>query len=168
MYPLAFFQLNLILLFFAHIANLSRGPYASTSFVPKIAEHLNTNLPSASSHQPKSQVQQTASLIYNQLYSSIIGRAPGLELNHNCAISYLCDLRQGGSTLESQFSHLCAKNGNHLTQSEYEMVVVKHLSCSLAHCRHLSVFLRIRAELRLLMSTQRKRCSVPHTDKTGA
>ena len=35
MYSLAFFQLNLILLFLAHVANLSRGPYVSTALVPK-------------------------------------------------------------------------------------------------------------------------------------
>lgn len=99
MYSLAFFQLNLILLFFAHIANLSRGPYASSAPVPKSQSILiQTFLPHLHTSQ-KSQAQQTASLIYNQLCSSVIGTAPGLAWNHHHAISQLRGLQQGGSTL---------------------------------------------------------------------
>lgn len=50
------FQLNLILLFFAHIANLSRGPYASTAPVPKSQRILiQTSLPhlhTSQNHRP--------------------------------------------------------------------------------------------------------------------
>jgi hypothetical protein len=155
MYSLAFFQLKLTLLFLAHIANLSRGPYVSTALVPKSQSiFIQTFLQCPHTSQKHKLDELPAWLITSSVPVLWHEKLP---LKQN--LSTLFSMTMGRGMTKGRWLSSCASvsslgwimNCNAFVHSEYKRIAPMYLTGSMKHWTHFSASWN-KENLKLLMS----------------